>query len=556
MLRRKTNDTMLRPANIPSLRKFYLRLLLVGAFGLPASQFAQELDPSLQNRPRVLKLTLKEAVNYVLANNITVRNAGMEFVKADTAELKNLSQYAWTLVGGFSKTKTTLPLNNNNVLSGTKISNDRVNVGIQKNFETQTYFSLELSHTRFDSDAFETQAAAARLGSVGSYLAAPPQYTDALTVTLGQELLKYSFGQTEKEKQKVLKQNAVVRRDELVDILAQLVVKTLVDYWSLSVYDSQVETFDRLQKNTKNIRDLTVRKRNLGLSEGFEVNQWNSALTQTENSLERAKLSRSEAERNLIRVLNVDPSSKISGITDLQEKVPNDINPSKDYEYALDHRIDLKNLIRQRQIAELELKIKNAEDMPSLKITGSYSTRGQTFLNPQTNYVNPETGMMSFKYPEKTLNFALSYPLFDTGIQTDIRDAKLKVDILAKQETELRTLIKEELDNRYYAIVAGQELLETANTRKEEAEKFYRGVQARFNQGRFTAVLVKSALDGLIQAELQVAQARINFNVDIIRYELARNSVFEKFGVNVDEIVDTIIKNEVERARQATPSTN
>ncbi|TGL64697.1 TolC family protein [Leptospira sarikeiensis] len=547
---------MPRPASIPSLRKFYLRLLLIGAFGFPSLLFAQELDPSVQNRPKILKLSLKEAVNYVLANNITVRNAGMEFVKADTAELKNLSQYAWTLVGGFSKTKTNLPLNNNNVISGTKISNDRVSVGIQKQFETQTYFSLELSHTRFDADAFETQAAASRLGSVGAYLAAPPQYTDALTLTLSQELLKYAFGETEKDRQKVLKQNAVVRRDELVNILAQLVVKTLVDYWSLSVYDSQVETFDKLEKNTRNIRDLTIRKRNLGLSEGFEVNQWNSALTQTENNLERARLARAEAERNLIRVLNVDPSSKISGITDLKETIPNDIDPTKDYQYALDHRIDLKNLIRQRQIAELELKIKNAEDRPSLKVTGSYSTRGQTFLNPQTNYVNPETGMQSFRFPEKTLNFAFSYPLFDSGIQTDIRDAKLKVDLLAKQETELRTLIKEELDNRYYSIVAGKDLLETASTRREEADKFYKGVQARFNQGRFTAVLVKSALDGLIQAELQVAQARINFNVDIIRYELARNSVFEKFGVNVDQIVDTIIKNEIEKARQTSQQNN
>lgn len=556
MLRRKITAIMPRPASIPSLRKFYLRLLLIGAFGFPSLLFAQELDPSVQNRPKILKLSLKEAVNYVLANNITVRNAGMEFVKADTAELKNLSQYAWTLVGGFSKTKTNLPLNNNNVISGTKISNDRVSVGIQKQFETQTYFSLELSHTRFDADAFETQAAASRLGSVGAYLAAPPQYTDALTLTLSQELLKYAFGETEKDRQKVLKQNAVVRRDELVNILAQLVVKTLVDYWSLSVYDSQVETFDKLEKNTRNIRDLTIRKRNLGLSEGFEVNQWNSALTQTENNLERARLARAEAERNLIRVLNVDPSSKISGITDLKETIPNDIDPTKDYQYALDHRIDLKNLIRQRQIAELELKIKNAEDRPSLKVTGSYSTRGQTFLNPQTNYVNPETGMQSFRFPEKTLNFAFSYPLFDSGIQTDIRDAKLKVDLLAKQETELRTLIKEELDNRYYSIVAGKDLLETASTRREEADKFYKGVQARFNQGRFTAVLVKSALDGLIQAELQVAQARINFNVDIIRYELARNSVFEKFGVNVDQIVDTIIKNEIEKARQTSQQNN
>ncbi len=538
---------MFRPLSIPLLRKIYLRLLLVGAFGFPSFSYAQDFEPSLQNQPKILKLSLKEAVNFVLENNITVKNAKMEFVKTDSAELKNLSQFAWTLTGSVSKTQTTLPNNNNNFFSGQKIANDRLTVGIQKQFQTQTYFSLELSHTRFDSNAFESQASAARLGALGPLLAAPPQYTDALTLTLGQELLKYTFGRTERDKQKVLKQKEVIQKDELVNILSQLVVKTLVDYWTLSVYDSQVETFEKLEKNTRNIRDLTTRKRNLGLSEGFEVNQWNSALTQTQNSLERAKLSRSEAERNLVRVLNVDPSSKVAGITDLQEKVPSDIEPTRDYQYALANRIDLKNLIRQREIAEVELRIKESEDMPSLRVTGSYSTRGQTFLNPQTNYVNPDTGMMSFRYPEKTLGIALSYPLFDTGIKTDIRDAKLKKDILEKQEAELRTLIKEELDNRYAAIVAGQDLLETASRRREEAEKFYRGVQQRFNQGRYTAVVVKSALDNLIQAELQVAQARINFNVDIIRYDLARNYVFEKFGVNIKQIVDELSKFDLEK---------
>ncbi|PJZ65325.1 TolC family protein [Leptospira wolffii] len=541
---------MPRPLFIPLLRKIYVRLLLVGAFSFPSLSYGQEIEPTQPNQPKVLKLSLKEAVNFVLENNITVKNAKMEFVKADSGELKNLSQYAWTLVGSLSTTKTTLPNNNNNFFTGQKIANDRATVGIQKQFQTQTYFSLELSHTRFDSNAFESQASAARLGALGPLLAAPPQYTDALTFTLSQELLKYSFGRTEKNRQKVLKQNVVIQKDQLVDILSQLVVKTLVDYWTLSIYDSQVETFEKLERNTRSIRDLTTRKRNLGLSESFEVNQWNSALTQTQNSLERAKLSRSEAERNLVRVLNVDPSSKVAGITDLQDKVPTDINPEKDYQYALANRIDLKNLVRQREIADLELRIKESEDMPSLKITGSYSTRGQTFLNPQTNYVNPETGMMSFKYPEKTFGFALSYPLFDTGIQTDIRDAKLKKELLEKQETELKLTIREELENRYTAIVAGQDLLETALRRRDEAEKFYRGVQQRFNQGRFTAVIVKSALDNLIQSELMVAQARINFNVDIIRYDLARNYVFEKFGVNVKQIVDELSKFDLEKAEE------
>ncbi|AXR62561.1 TolC family protein [Leptospira mayottensis] len=487
----------------------------------------------------VLRLTLKDAVNHVLEKNITIQNAKMEYVKADGGELKNESQFTWNLIGGITIFKTTLPNNRNNIFLGTKQSQDKLSVGIEKNFKTGTYVKLEASTTRFDSSAFEDPRTTP---SSLAILAIPPQYTSALTITLSQEILKYSFGKTQKEREAILRQNTVIKREELIYILSQLVVQTLIQYWSLNIYDSNVKTLQDLESNTRNIRDLTTRKRNLGLSEGFEVNLWNSILSQTAGNLEKAKVSRKEAERNLIRILNADPSSKIEGVTDLQENVPTDFNVEKDYIYALEHRTDLKNLKKQREIAELNLKIKEAEDMPSLKLSGAYSTRGQNIVSPQQNVTDTNRGIASFKYPEAYAAFQFSYPLWDKGIKADIRNAKLDVENLEKKEAELKLSIKEELENRYAAILAGKDILEGTKKRKEEANKFYRGLSERFRQGRFTAVAVKTALDNVIQSELQVTQAKIQLNIDILRYELAKNHIFEKFGVNVNDIIDRLMK--------------
>ncbi|XDD51102.1 TolC family protein [Leptospira sp. WS92.C1] len=488
---------------------------------------------------KILRLTLKEAVNHVLEKNITIQNAKMEYIKADGSELKNESQFTWNLIGGITVFKTTLPNNRNNIFFGTRQSQDKISVGIEKNFRTGTYAKLEGSTTRFDTSAFEDPATTP---SSLAALAIPPQYTSALTITLSQELLKYSFGKTQKDKDAILRQNTVIKREELIYTLSQLVVQTLVQYWSLNIYDSNVKTLEDLESNTRNIRDLTARKRNLGLSEGFEVNLWSSILSQTAGNLEKARVSRREAERTLIRILNANPNSKIEGVTDLQENVPAEFNVEKDYLYALEHRTDLKNLRKQREIAELNLRIKEAEDMPSLKISGAYSTRGQNIQSPQQNVTDTNRGIASFKYPEAYAAFQFSYPLWDKGIKADIRNAKLDVENLEKKEAELRLSIKEELDNRYAAIVTGKNIFEGAKRRKEEASKFYRGLSERFHQGRFTAVAVKTALDSLIQAELQVAQTKIQFNIDILRYELAKNHIFEKFGVDPQEIIDRLMK--------------
>ncbi|MGQ2837970.1 TolC family protein [Leptospira interrogans] len=494
---------------------------------------------NLGDSKKILRLTLKDAVNYVLEKNITIQNAKMEYVKADGGELKNESQFTWNLIGGITVFRTTPPANRNNIFAGTKQSQDKLSVGIEKNFRTGTYAKLEASTTRFDTSAFENPSTTP---SNLAALAIPPLYTGALTITLSQEILKYSFGKTQKEREAILRQNTVIKREELIYVLSQLVAQTLIQYWSLNIYDSNVKTLQDLESNTRNIRDLTVRKRNLGLSEGFEVNLWNSILSQTAGNLEKAKVSRKEAERNLIRILNADPSSKIEGVTDLQENVPLDFNVEKDYIYALDHRTDLKNLRKQREIAELNLKIKEAEDMPSLKLSGAYSTRGQNIVSPQQNLTDGNRGVASFKYPEAYAAFQFSYPLWDKGIKADIRNAKLDVQNLEKKEAELKLSIKEELENRYAAIVADKDIFEGAKKRKEEANKFYKGLSERFRQGRFTAVAVKNALDNVIQSELQVTQAKIQLNIDILRYELAKNHIFERFGVNVNDIIDRLMK--------------
>src|SRR5690606_12251081 len=145
-----------------------------------------------------------------------------------------------------------------------------------------------------------------------SILAVPPLYTGGLSFTLSQELLKYSFGQSEENTRKILRNQTKLKRDEMINVLTQLVVSVLIDYWSLSIYDSQVTTYENLLKNTREIRSLTVRKRGLGLSENFVVNQWNAVLSQTESILEKAKIERLEKERDLVRILNVDTNSSIA----------------------------------------------------------------------------------------------------------------------------------------------------------------------------------------------------------------------------------------------------
>lgn len=490
--------------------------------------------------PKKLRLSIAQAIEQVIENNTIVQNAKLEIVKADSPEWKNESKYSWRALASIQSAKQLFPSNRNNIFAGTIRSQDKISAGIEKQFKTGTYFKTEISTIRFDVNAFENPDSST--SGFASLLAAPPMYTGAISATLSQELLKYSFGKNEEEKEKLLKNQTLLVRENYINILTQLVVKILVDYWSLSIVDSRIATYEKVSKNTEEIRRLTLRKTGLGLSEGFEVNQWNQAYLKTQSLLEKAKVDRIEAERNLIRILNVDTSSSIEGVTDLSETLPTNINIKSDIEYALAHRTDYLILKREREIAKLALNTALAEDDPSLLATVSYSSIGQNFLSPQENFIARQRGVTSFMYPQIAAELKMSYPLWDLGIKAAIRDAETNLKINELKIQNLEQEIEQEIAIRHEALIASHALLKDLQKTKKETETFYNGLMERFRQGRYTAVNVKNALDSLANTELAVTQAKINFNINLVRYELAKNSLFEKYGLDLYSILEEVEK--------------
>ena len=492
-----------------------------------------------ETNPKVLRLSLKDAVKKVIETNATVQNAKFEILKADTPIYKNESKFTWKIIAEVAKSEVKLPYNQNNFLSGTKLQTDKLSAGIEKQFSTGTYFLAEVSTIRFDSNALEnpltTPAAFAFLG-------VKPLHTGAVSVKLSQELLKYSFGRTEKTKEQILRTQSAIQQDTLIFQLTQLVTQTLVEYWSLSVADSAVLTYERLLENAKSISKLTARKQAIGTAERFEQSQWNSVVANVESQVERTKLDRDDAKRRLQRILGVDSQTEINGVTDLVEVIP-EINLEADIKYALENRIDLKNLKRQKELAKLGLSVAEDEDMPSVKISGTASSRAQSLLSPQDNYyLGNYNGIRSWKYPEYRADVTLSYPLWDQGVKTTIRDSQINIKEITDQEAALTREIEDELRTRYEAIKSSYSVLLTAKRTEEETKKFYDGLVTKFIQGRYSALAVKNALDAFTQAQLVGFQAKVNFNINLLRYDLAKNYLFEKYDIDVYKVLDELKK--------------
>jgi hypothetical protein len=184
--------------------------------------------------------------------------------------------------------------------------------------------------------------------------------------------------------------------------------------------------------------------------------------------LERAKLERDENKRKLIRNLNLTSDSEIGNITDLETELPTNLDYEKDLEFAYKNRGDWKSMKLRKEIAELSIKNANDNALPSLKVSGSYAYQGQTLISPQENFTNGTNGISSFKYHNLNANARLTYPIADTGVKAEIRDAHILQRQVAIMEDDLKKEIADEVRAR---IVLGGRLGGAEIARGEELKK-------------------------------------------------------------------------------------
>lgn len=479
-------------------------------------------------------LSLRDAVHYAVDNNREVMQKRLELAKADTDLLKYGGKFSWRVLAEAEIQQNKFPFNQNNIFSGTKTQTNTYSAGLEKLFTTGTYFKLEAKSTRFDSNAFENQATTPA-GFSG--LGLPPLFTDTLSVTIAQDLLKNAFGYKDRNLEKILENQTEILRDQLEEQVADKVVSALVDYWDYSVKESSYQTLEQLLKNTKNVRDLTVRKQGLGLSESFEVNQWNALLYQVEGKLAQGLADKEEAKRKLIRSLNLPDDTVFTQSTPLSDSLPAVLDYEKDIQYAYEHRADFKNIKRKRDNAELSIKNARNDALPTLKAAGTYGYQAQNLQGPRVNYSDNKNGIPSYQYPVMQGSLEASYPIADKGVKAGIRDAEIQKRQVNLEEADLTKSVADDVRTRIDILKASYKVLENAKRTEEESKKYYAGVVRSFQQGRFNALTVKNALDTLVQDQLSLVRAKVDFNINLHRYYVAKNTIFEEYGVDRSKLL-------------------
>jgi len=479
-------------------------------------QFSAFTQNSTSDKRNILKLTAPSVIQYLLSSNYDVKKALLDYKKTASPLIRYRGKYDCNLYAGGSLTRIENNSGYNPNLAAESYSNISGSAGISKQFSTGTSVKAGLT---------ASMPSYKSLSSTGEDL---NLYQTGLSVELSQEILKNSFGVNDRLEERKIYNQRLTSRENIRSKLAGLIVEALVSYWNIAIAEENLKTRKISLKSTADIKKLVQRKILLGLSEREEVDDWSGKVLDEKSRRDIAEKSLFDAKLGMKRVLSLDPDVVL-----LLGKTFREDKPAVSFQEALKDafmkRSDLKNKRIELKNAGIDYEIAVNSGLPSLKIKATY---GNNSYDPDS-HVNSTTEYN----PEYSVGFEFSYPLNGKFSRADLRDSRIGLQSLLMDIKQMEVDIRDDIVSKVKQCDVDFRVYEQTKRSSIYARNYYNQVYRKFKKGRYSAVELKIALDSYILSRQAVLKSLVDYNISLLRRDLARNVVFEKFNIDIDSIL-------------------
>ena len=479
------------------------------------------------------KLSLSEAMKLALFNNLTLRKYMYDLLMADTELLKFQKKYALNLgLEGKYMYKKAPAFNKTFAgIQGDTTKEFDVIGSVSKKFASGTTIIAGMNNLYSDVND-------------KGFLSDPPNppfFKPGFFVEVKQELLKNFIGIADRKKEKALEIRLKMNQSTLIDQLSFLLVQVLSDYWRVTITKKQLETHLLELRSTRNVRNIVVRNTRIGLSEKFDVNQYNALVAAAESKVALSRFKHREALRTLIRQVNLPIGTKVTGVTEMRKKLPKTMDIKKDLKIAFQDRVDHKNAVMEIEAAELEKSVNFSNTLPSLTANLKISTTSQS-----DNYATSLGQAASLDFPEISAGIKASYPLWNKEIMANARNSVLQLKKAQIALAELKQEVRDKVISSFENVKLTYNVYVKSRVVTKESRLYYSRLLRSSRQGKFNAIAVKTALDSMIDSRQRELENLVNYNISLLNYDVAKNKLFERYDIDFKELLK-LMKQEEEK---------
>ncbi len=252
-----------------------------------------------------------------------------------------------------------------------------------------------------------------------------------------------------------------------------------------------------------------------GVSPAIDATRSEVSFGQVRTQLEVARNLRDRANLDLLRALDLPPSTALQ-LADSLGLGPLDIPLSTDaaVAFALEHRPELAAERARTEAAMRSLSAIRYENLPSVGLNGAYVESGR------------ETGSLNGTYNVQLL---VSVPILD-GFrrQTRAQEQRARVEAQQVREHDLANQVETDVRQAILDLSSAEQQVTIAEDRLQLAEQELGQAQERFRAGVAGSIETTNAQGSVIAARDALIQARVSFGT-------ARVNAYRALGV-IDQL--------------------
>ena len=492
------------------------------AFGLVA-QDAPGAAPAVQ------RITLQEAIQAALKNNLQVGIAEQVREATKAGVLINEGAFDWSLQSGLSFGRTKNARTGLQFIGGPLSTSDsetttrNINATVSKPFEWGANLSIAIGSQSplYSSTIVSGTAGTNAFGPLNSN---PFPYSSSLSATYTQSLLRNAGRDAASVNLIVAKKGSLQADYTFQQAIIALVADTESKYWDLVFAKRNLENKRQsLALAQKQLHENQIRVE-VGTLAPIEVTSAEASVAQREQDIITAEAQLDNAKDALARALFPDaPRSASLDAADAPSIEPFRFDEGTAEKTALDRRLELK-------VAKLDLESKQALESaahsklkPQLDLNVGYVGASNT----RENFSGVNSDLTGFKYPGYNVGLTFSIPFANHAAKGGLSQARanLRQSELSLRDQELGIILQ--VRTAYRNLEAATKGVAAAEKPRIFREKNLDAEKKKFDNGMSTNFFVLQRADELDTARSAELQARITYAKNVTTLEQALGTLLE-----------------------------
>jgi outer membrane protein len=483
---------------------------------------------SSANASELLPLTLKETIEKVLKNNISISVQKFNSQINEQSIFEQEADFDPTIDFEFTVSEETRQRASSLADSKTRNQDYNWDLSLTQKFATGGDYDLSIDNNKNRSSS--------------SFSSLNPTYSTDMSLTVTQPLLK-DFGiDLNKREIYIAKNDEKISDHQFTEKVIDTIAEAENIYWDLVFSIEDLKVKETSLQRAQDLESQVKAQVDVGTLAELEILQAKSEVASRDEQLLNAKNLIEDNEDNLKNILNFAFDSeeglkKISPTDTPAFKPSNEHSLEDALKTALIHRPDLLAKKKELENKNIEVKYNENQMLPTLDLVGSLGLNGlsgdSSSGSRSASYDTTLSEVFSTKFRLWEFGLNLSYPLGNRAAKSRLSAKRLEIAQLLLDIKEFEKNIVVEVREAHRQIETDIKRVQAARVARKFAEEKLNAEEKKFKVGLSTSFNVLEFQEDLAEEQSNEVKAVTDYQKSLIRLNQVMARTLESYDIKL-----------------------